>query len=73
MKYRYLKIYGSEQTQAAITKLDKIYEDQWQKIDSMTRTKERKLREAASAAALAKVKEEEAKRLKQQADSLRGK
>jgi hypothetical protein len=73
MKYRYLKIYGSEQTQAEITKLDKIYDDQWQKIDSMTRTKERKLREAASAAALAKVKEEEAKRLKQQADSLRGK
>jgi len=73
MKYRYLKIYGSEQTQAEITRLDKIYDDQWQKIDSMTRTKERKLKEAASAAALAKVKEEEAKRLKQQADSLRGK
>jgi hypothetical protein len=38
--------------------LDKIYEDQWQKIDSMKRVRERELREAASAAALAKVKEE---------------
>ena len=43
MKYRYLKVCGTWQTQSEIKKLDKIYDSQQAKIDSTTLAKEGEL------------------------------
>ena len=42
-KYRYLKVCGTSQTQAEIKKLDKNYDVQWHKLDSMTIAREKEL------------------------------
>jgi len=70
MKYRYLKVYGSDQVLKEIKDLDKLYESDPQNIIDKTMERERKQRQAKDEAALAKVKQQEAKQLKQHSDSL---
>jgi hypothetical protein len=71
MKYKYIKMFWGDETEKALKAFDKEYDANWQKFGKKVEKRERELDEMQRATDEAKIKANEAMRLKQKADSLR--
>jgi len=71
MKYKYLELYGDERMVSELQSFDTKYNKDYQTYDRKVMQREKQLREAAEKTELARQRSAEAKKLQQQADSLR--
>lgn len=70
MKYKYLELFGDNNTVRNLKAFDREYEKGWREFDKQTNKREKEVNEAERARKEAELKASESKRLQKQADSL---